>query len=75
MNSNSYIKTSPMAFSPELTKVYRKYTDAVTGSPVILLKNIDYQNGTIMDVIGDISVSAALTASMQLNSSTFSLTD
>lgn len=50
MNAGSDIQAAPIIYSPELTKLYRKYTDATTGSPVVLLKNIDYQNGIIWDV-------------------------
>lgn len=75
MNANSYIQTSPIIYSPELTKVYRKYTEAPTGSPAILLKDIDYQNGTIWDVDATNTTFATFASSMQFNSSTFSLTD
>lgn len=75
MNSDSYITTTPLFFSPGLTKLFRKYNDATSASPVVLLKNIDYQNSIVWDVDSSSTTFLTLASGIQFSSSTFSLTD
>lgn len=75
MNSDSIITATPIFFSPGLTKLFRKYTDATSGSSIVLLKNIDYQNSIIWDVDTSSTTFPTLASGHQFDSGTFSLTD
>lgn len=75
MNSDSLIQFTPIFFSPRLTKMCRKYTDASTGSPVVLLKNIDYQNSIIWDIDTSSTTFATVASGNQFISNTFGLSD
>lgn len=75
MNSDSYITTTPIFFSPGLTKLFRRYNDATSASPVVLLKNIDYQNSIVWDIDTSSTTFLTIASGIQFSSGTFSLTD